>query len=307
MAQNRLLDDLARLFTDAAGMAQGVRREAEGVVKAQFERLIRDMDVVTPRGIRGGSRNGGPRPRAERAARGARRRARGQARHQGGRGSAGDDLTQAPIQAWPRSAGFRLRPRLHTPMPVDRRHSRWYRRGKSRTVQLAVVRRDSHALSSEGGDSPGIRQGVNEALLRSGSIGSTRCVAPDGLEFRRVCANRVSRNLPHEPGNGMSAMELEVDRTHRASARRGRAPRKRKRLVIRPGGRERDFGLGLRKLGGIPHRVHLARRHGGAARARAPSTSRCRRDAAWRPARTGVAHQRAALGRSFRLWTPRMW
>jgi len=28
-------------------MAQGVRREAEGVVKAQFERLIRDMDVVS--------------------------------------------------------------------------------------------------------------------------------------------------------------------------------------------------------------------------------------------------------------------
>ena len=47
MAQNRLLDDFARLFTDAAGMAQGVRREAEGVVKAQFERLIRDMDVVS--------------------------------------------------------------------------------------------------------------------------------------------------------------------------------------------------------------------------------------------------------------------
>lgn len=47
MAQNRILDDVARLFTDAAGMAQGVRREAEGVVKAQFERMIRDMDVVT--------------------------------------------------------------------------------------------------------------------------------------------------------------------------------------------------------------------------------------------------------------------
>ena len=47
MAQNRLLDDVARLFTDAAGMAQGVRREAEGVVRAQFERMIRDMDVVS--------------------------------------------------------------------------------------------------------------------------------------------------------------------------------------------------------------------------------------------------------------------
>ena len=47
MAQNRILDDFAKLFTDAAGVAQGVRREAEGVMKAQFERLIRDMDVVS--------------------------------------------------------------------------------------------------------------------------------------------------------------------------------------------------------------------------------------------------------------------
>jgi BMFP domain-containing protein YqiC len=35
---NRIFDDIARLMTDAAGMAQGVRREAEGVVKAQLER-----------------------------------------------------------------------------------------------------------------------------------------------------------------------------------------------------------------------------------------------------------------------------
>ena len=47
MAQNRLLDDVARMFTDADGMAQGVRREVEAVVKAQMERLVRDMDVVT--------------------------------------------------------------------------------------------------------------------------------------------------------------------------------------------------------------------------------------------------------------------
>ncbi len=44
---NRLFDDIARLMTDAAGMAQGVRREMEGVVRAQLERLIRDMDVVS--------------------------------------------------------------------------------------------------------------------------------------------------------------------------------------------------------------------------------------------------------------------
>ena len=44
---NRILDDFARIMTDAAGMAQDVRREAEGVFKAQFERMIRDMDLVT--------------------------------------------------------------------------------------------------------------------------------------------------------------------------------------------------------------------------------------------------------------------
>ena len=44
---NRLMDEFARLMTDAAGMAQGVRREAENVFKAQFERMMRDMDVVS--------------------------------------------------------------------------------------------------------------------------------------------------------------------------------------------------------------------------------------------------------------------
>ncbi len=34
-------------MTDAAGAAQGVRREAETMVKAQAERLLRDMDVAT--------------------------------------------------------------------------------------------------------------------------------------------------------------------------------------------------------------------------------------------------------------------
>lgn len=49
MAQpsNRLLDDLARLATDAWGAAQGVRREAETVVRAQAERLLRAMDLPT--------------------------------------------------------------------------------------------------------------------------------------------------------------------------------------------------------------------------------------------------------------------
>jgi BMFP domain-containing protein YqiC len=42
-----IFDNLARLMTDAAGVATGVKREAEGVMKAQLERLIRDLDVVS--------------------------------------------------------------------------------------------------------------------------------------------------------------------------------------------------------------------------------------------------------------------
>lgn len=44
---NRLMDDFARLVTDATGAAQGVRREIETAVKTQIERLLRDMDVAT--------------------------------------------------------------------------------------------------------------------------------------------------------------------------------------------------------------------------------------------------------------------
>ncbi|MBX9929930.1 MAG: accessory factor UbiK family protein [Methylobacterium sp.] len=44
---NRLFDEFARLATDAAGAAQGVRREAETVLKGQIERLIRDMDIAS--------------------------------------------------------------------------------------------------------------------------------------------------------------------------------------------------------------------------------------------------------------------
>ncbi len=44
---NRFLDEFAKLMTDAAGAAQGVRREVETLVKAQGERVLRDMDLVT--------------------------------------------------------------------------------------------------------------------------------------------------------------------------------------------------------------------------------------------------------------------
>ena len=43
---NRFLDEFAKLMTDAAGAAQGVRREVETLVKSQGERVLRDMDLV---------------------------------------------------------------------------------------------------------------------------------------------------------------------------------------------------------------------------------------------------------------------
>jgi BMFP domain-containing protein YqiC len=46
MAPNRVLDDFARLVTDATGVAQGMRREAETAVKSQLDRLLATMDVV---------------------------------------------------------------------------------------------------------------------------------------------------------------------------------------------------------------------------------------------------------------------
>ena len=44
---NRLLDDFTKLMTDAAGVAQGARREVETAFRAQAERFLSDMDVVS--------------------------------------------------------------------------------------------------------------------------------------------------------------------------------------------------------------------------------------------------------------------
>lgn len=43
---NRILDELAKLMTDAAGVAQGVQREAETAFKSQAERFLAQMDIV---------------------------------------------------------------------------------------------------------------------------------------------------------------------------------------------------------------------------------------------------------------------
>lgn len=44
---NRILDDLAKLATNAVGAATAVRQEVEARFKAQIERLLVDMNLVT--------------------------------------------------------------------------------------------------------------------------------------------------------------------------------------------------------------------------------------------------------------------
>ena len=43
---NRIFDEMARLMNDAAGVAQGVRREFDTLFRHQAERILRDLDVV---------------------------------------------------------------------------------------------------------------------------------------------------------------------------------------------------------------------------------------------------------------------
>ena len=43
---NRFFDEMARLMNDAAGVAQGVRREFDTLVRNQAERILNDLDVV---------------------------------------------------------------------------------------------------------------------------------------------------------------------------------------------------------------------------------------------------------------------
>ena len=43
---NRFFDEMARLMNDAAGAAQGVRREFETLFRTQAERILRELDLV---------------------------------------------------------------------------------------------------------------------------------------------------------------------------------------------------------------------------------------------------------------------
>jgi BMFP domain-containing protein YqiC len=44
---SRFFDDLSRLMTDAAGLAEGARREAQTFAKSQLERIMAGMDLVS--------------------------------------------------------------------------------------------------------------------------------------------------------------------------------------------------------------------------------------------------------------------
>jgi len=46
-SESPLFDQLARMMADAAGAADGVRREAETVMRSQMQRLIADMELVS--------------------------------------------------------------------------------------------------------------------------------------------------------------------------------------------------------------------------------------------------------------------
>jgi BMFP domain-containing protein YqiC len=44
---NKFFDDFAKLMTEAAGAAEGVKRETETLIRSQAEKFLRDMNVVT--------------------------------------------------------------------------------------------------------------------------------------------------------------------------------------------------------------------------------------------------------------------
>ncbi|GEM_PF-44794 len=43
---NRILDEFAKMFGNAASAAQGVRSEVDTLIRAQAERILNDLDVV---------------------------------------------------------------------------------------------------------------------------------------------------------------------------------------------------------------------------------------------------------------------
>jgi len=44
---SRFFDDVSKLMSDAAGLAEGARREVEQLARAKLERLMAGMDLVS--------------------------------------------------------------------------------------------------------------------------------------------------------------------------------------------------------------------------------------------------------------------
>lgn len=45
--RNKILDDLSQLMTNAVGVAQGAREEAQTAMRGMVDRLLADRDLVT--------------------------------------------------------------------------------------------------------------------------------------------------------------------------------------------------------------------------------------------------------------------
>ncbi|MEM1431952.1 MAG: accessory factor UbiK family protein [Pseudomonadota bacterium] len=46
-SRNKILDDMSQLMTNAMGVAQGAREEAENAMKSMLDRWLADRDFVT--------------------------------------------------------------------------------------------------------------------------------------------------------------------------------------------------------------------------------------------------------------------
>ena len=46
-SRNKILDDVSQLMTNAMGVAQGAREEAENAIKSVIDRWLADHDLVT--------------------------------------------------------------------------------------------------------------------------------------------------------------------------------------------------------------------------------------------------------------------
>jgi hypothetical protein len=78
--RNRIMEDVSQLMTNAMGVAQGAKAEAETALNSMIDRWLADRDFVTREEFEARSRHGAEGPRGERGAEGADRGAGGQAR-----------------------------------------------------------------------------------------------------------------------------------------------------------------------------------------------------------------------------------